>query len=230
MRVNYNEIELVNTNKEQLMKGLLQLSSQLANYAEVRVECDEYTAKFLGAYRKSDMITVGSARGYLDCLVLCDNIKVIVDEDYVTGVVKVGARDHHIISTMFYTLNEIYKNNPLENKKSYKTDETSSDTRFTINDIREDCDEVISKAIESVGKDVTLVRCMEELSELSVATSKLIRGIPDFENIAEEIADTIISIFMIIEIADISESDIVKWLNAKLTNMNLRDSKTTEVK
>ena len=74
---------------------------------------------------------------------------------------------------------------------------------------------VTQKMIEVKGNEM-LVIVMEELSELIQATSKLKRGKPNLNNLAEEIADTLICIEVIKKISGISETDINKWKEYKL--------------
>ena len=51
---------------------------------------------------------------------------------------------------------------------------------------------IVSKSIKHYGEGMQSVVCMEELSELSQAISKEIRGIGDRSNLVEEMADVII--------------------------------------
>lgn len=74
---------------------------------------------------------------------------------------------------------------------------------------------VTQKMIEVNGNEM-LVIVMEELSELIQATSKLKRGKPNLDNLAEEIADTLICIEVIKKISGISETDINRWKEHKL--------------
>ena len=73
----------------------------------------------------------------------------------------------------------------------------------------------INKMIDEIS-DETLVIAMEELSELSQATSKLKRGKADYDNLAEEIADVIICIEVIKKIGGIYDTSIDKWIDYKL--------------
>ena len=73
----------------------------------------------------------------------------------------------------------------------------------------------VGRMIEEIS-DETLVIAMEELSELSQATSKLKRGKADYDNIAEEIADVLVCIEVIKKIGGISDSSIEKWVDFKL--------------
>lgn len=51
---------------------------------------------------------------------------------------------------------------------------------------------IVSKSIKHYGEGMQSVVCMEELSELSQAISKEIRGIGDRSNLIEEMADVIV--------------------------------------
>lgn len=73
----------------------------------------------------------------------------------------------------------------------------------------------VNKMIAEIS-DEALVIAMEELSELSQATSKLKRGKADYDNIAEEIADVIICIEVIKKISSVTDDDIEKWIDFKL--------------
>lgn len=77
-------------------------------------------------------------------------------------------------------------------------------------------DTITNKMIETKGNEM-LVIAMEELSELIQAISKLKRGKPNIDNMAEEIADTLICIEIIKKIGNVSEDAIQDWVDFKLT-------------
>lgn len=74
---------------------------------------------------------------------------------------------------------------------------------------------ITDKMIGEIGEEM-LVIAMEELAELSQATSKLKRGKADLDNLAEEIADVIICTEAIKKIGGITETSIEKWIDFKL--------------
>lgn len=74
---------------------------------------------------------------------------------------------------------------------------------------------IASKMIEE-RKEEILVIVMEELAELIQATSKLKRGKPDYDNLAEEIADVMICLEVVKQLSKLSEQEIQKWLKFKL--------------
>lgn len=78
--------------------------------------------------------------------------------------------------------------------------------------------------IDVLGK-TTLVIAMEEMAELQQQTSKMIRGKPDFVGIAEEIADVLIGIDLIMAQANISEETIQYWIDKKTTRTRDRITK-----
>ena len=68
------------------------------------------------------------------------------------------------------------------------------------------------------------VIAMEEMAECQQAISKFIRGKGDRLNLVEELADVIVSIFMIAEMYDIKLSDINKVINIKLNRVKEKQS------
>lgn len=74
---------------------------------------------------------------------------------------------------------------------------------------------VATRMIEEKKEEI-LVIVAEELSELIQATSKLKRGKPDHDNLAEEIADVIICLEVVKQLSKLSEQEIQKWLKFKL--------------
>ena len=65
------------------------------------------------------------------------------------------------------------------------------------------------------NKNLCSLIAMEECSELVQAISKAKRGKIDKDNMAEEIADVMICMEWICDIYDISQKEILKWLNLK---------------
>jgi NTP pyrophosphatase (non-canonical NTP hydrolase) len=64
---------------------------------------------------------------------------------------------------------------------------------------------------------------MEELAELTQATSKALRGKLNRENMTEEIADVLICIEMLKILYDIDVNDIQFWIDAKIERQKERD-------
>ena len=79
--------------------------------------------------------------------------------------------------------------------------------------------EIIKKSIDYDGKEKQSIVCMEECSELIQAVSKELRGKTDIEHLAEEIADVLISIELLKQIYNVSQSAIYYWINYKQTRM-----------
>ena len=75
--------------------------------------------------------------------------------------------------------------------------------------------ETIKKSIRHYGKELISTIAMEECAELIQAISKYKRGKPDKDNMAEEIADVLISIENMKYIAGISDKKIQKWIDYK---------------
>lgn len=84
---------------------------------------------------------------------------------------------------------------------------------------------IVEKSIEHYGKPVELVVAMEECSELIQATSKLLRGKYDRENMREEIADVLISTEILKQICSISDSEIDEIIAAKQNRLMNRMKK-----
>lgn len=78
---------------------------------------------------------------------------------------------------------------------------------------------IIEQSIDFYGKDIQSIICMEECSELIQAVSKELRGKTDIEHLAEEIADVLISIELLKQIYNVSQSTIYDWINYKQTRM-----------
>ena len=70
---------------------------------------------------------------------------------------------------------------------------------------------IVSKSIKHYGEGMQSVVCMEELSELSQAISKEIRGIGDRSNLVEEMADVIICLEILKQIFAVKNVEIEEW-------------------
>lgn len=75
--------------------------------------------------------------------------------------------------------------------------------------------EIVSRSLETYGNGIQLVVCMEELSELTQAISKEIRGRGDRNNLVEEMADVIICLEILKQVFKITDEDIDSWIKYK---------------
>ena len=75
--------------------------------------------------------------------------------------------------------------------------------------------EIVSRSLDTYGNGIQLVVCMEELSELSQAISKEIRGIGDRSNLVEEMADVIICLEILKQIFAVTNVEIEEWVKFK---------------
>jgi NTP pyrophosphatase (non-canonical NTP hydrolase) len=75
--------------------------------------------------------------------------------------------------------------------------------------------EIVSRSLDAYGNGLQLVVCMEELSELTRAISKEIRGKGDRDNTIEEMADVLICIEIIKQVFGITDEDIDSWIKYK---------------
>lgn len=80
---------------------------------------------------------------------------------------------------------------------------------------------IINISLDILG-DKAMVIAMEELAELQQAISKGLRGKLDYENLCEEIADTLIVLEWIKNMYDIKERDIQTWEETKLIRIKNR--------
>ena len=75
--------------------------------------------------------------------------------------------------------------------------------------------EIVSKSLDTYGNGIQLVVCMEELSELTQAISKEIRGKDNRNNLVEEMADVLICIEILKQVFEITDEDIDSWIKYK---------------
>lgn len=75
--------------------------------------------------------------------------------------------------------------------------------------------EIVQRSLETYGNGIQLVVCMEELSELTQAISKEIRGKDDRNNLVEEMADVIICLEILKQVFEITDKDIDSWIKYK---------------
>ena len=75
--------------------------------------------------------------------------------------------------------------------------------------------EIVSRSLDTYGNGIQLVVCMEELSELTQAISKEIRGKDNRHNPVEEMADVLICIQTLKQVFEITDEDIDSWIKYK---------------
>ena len=75
--------------------------------------------------------------------------------------------------------------------------------------------EIVSRSLDTYGNGIQLVVCMEELSELSQAISKEIRGVGDRSNLVEEMADVIICLEILKQIFAVTNVELEEWVKFK---------------
>lgn len=75
--------------------------------------------------------------------------------------------------------------------------------------------EIVSRSLETYGNGIQLLVCMEELSELTQAISKEIRGKNNRNNIIEEMADVIICLEILKQIFAVTNVEIEEWVKFK---------------
>lgn len=72
------------------------------------------------------------------------------------------------------------------------------------------------ESIEKYGKETQSIVCMEECSELIQAISKRLRGKPGAtDNLAEEMADVTICLYLLKEMYDITDEQLEEWIARK---------------
>lgn len=79
------------------------------------------------------------------------------------------------------------------------------------------------ESIEKYGKETQSIVCMEECSELIQAVSKRLRGKPGAtDNLAEEMADVIICLYLLKEMYDITDEQLEEWIARKTARQSKR--------
>ena len=79
------------------------------------------------------------------------------------------------------------------------------------------------ESIEKYGKTMQSIVCMEECSELIQAVSKRLRGKPDAtDNLAEEMADVTICLYLLKEMYDITDEQLNEWIARKTARQSQR--------
>lgn len=78
-------------------------------------------------------------------------------------------------------------------------------------------------SIEKYGKETQSIVCMEECSELIQAVSKRLRGKPGAtDNLAEEMADVIICLYLLKEMYGITDEQLEAWIARKTARQSKR--------
>ena len=79
------------------------------------------------------------------------------------------------------------------------------------------------ESIEKYGKETQSIVCMEECSELIQAISKRLRGKPDAtDNLAEEMADVTICLYLLQEMYGITDEQLEEWIARKTARQSKR--------
>lgn len=79
------------------------------------------------------------------------------------------------------------------------------------------------ESIEKYGKETQSIVCMEECSELIQAVSKRLRGKPDAtDNLAEEMADVTICLYLLQEMYGITDEQLEEWIARKTARKSKR--------
>lgn len=79
------------------------------------------------------------------------------------------------------------------------------------------------ESIEKYGKEMQSIVCMEECSELIQAVSKCLRGKPDTtDNLAEEMADVTICLYLLKEMYGITDTQLEEWIARKTARQSKR--------
>lgn len=81
---------------------------------------------------------------------------------------------------------------------------------------------ITHKSLSASGEQESMIIAMEELAELSQATSKQLRNKGDYYNLIEEMADVIISLQLIKDNYNISKEDLIKSINTKIDRIDDR--------
>lgn len=72
------------------------------------------------------------------------------------------------------------------------------------------------ESIRKYGKEIQSIVCMEECSELIQAVSKCLRGKPGaIDNLAEEMADVTICLYLLKEMYGITDEQLEEWIARK---------------
>lgn len=75
--------------------------------------------------------------------------------------------------------------------------------------------ELQTEVVNEYGANIQSTICMEECAELIQAISKMKRGKDNRDNLIEEMADVYIILEQLKFIYNITDNEIIKWLDAK---------------
>lgn len=79
------------------------------------------------------------------------------------------------------------------------------------------------ESIRKYGKEIQSIVCMEECSELIQAVSKRLRGKPGAtDNLAEEMADVTICLYLLKEMYGITDAQLEEWIARKTARQSKR--------
>lgn len=81
---------------------------------------------------------------------------------------------------------------------------------------KESCDALMEKCIAAQGDELTIIRSIEELAELTVELSKVLRHLEDRDSLLEELADAAFCIEILRICLGISDADLHRAVNVKL--------------
>lgn len=81
---------------------------------------------------------------------------------------------------------------------------------------------ITHKSLLANGEQESMIIVMEELAELSQATSKQLRNKGDYYNLIEEMADVIICLQLLKDNYNISKEDLIKSINTKIDRIDNR--------
>ena len=97
----------------------------------------------------------------------------------------------------------------------------SEDANMTMN--KDQGRAVWRESIEKYGKETQSIVCMEECSELIQAVSKRLRGKPGAtDNLAEEMADVTICLYLLKEMYGITDEQLEEWIARKTSRQSKR--------
>ena len=89
---------------------------------------------------------------------------------------------------------------------------------------------VLTRAIETYGKDMQTIVAIEEMAELQKELTKALRGRPNIENIIEEMADVYIMLVQIRLMYDIDINEIVNNETIKIWRLRERLKRSTTLR
>lgn len=110
---------------------------------------------------------------------------------------------------------------PKFDKETKQSEDTNMKETKSMNGDKQHA--VWRESIEKYGKETQSIVCMEECSELIQAVSKRLRGKPGAtDNLAEEMADVIICLYLLKEMYDITDEQLNEWIARKTARQSKR--------